>query len=164
MGLLVNQRANPSVKAPACGRPLTSNVRLPMNRAVSEEAPDETSAGDYAAMVERLNGAAPGKVQEKPRQSHSPGFDATPWFIALLTSFVLGALSYLALSERMITVGGRHGSHLYEGLAAVWVGFALLAGSMLALLQPIRRSQLHFPGAMVLVFAWVAVIVWYFVA
>lgn len=135
-----------------------------MNRAVRGEAHDETAAGDYAAMVERLNGAAPGKVQEKPMQSHSPGFDATPWFIALLTSFVLGALSYLALSDRMITVGGRHGTHFYEGLPAVWVGFALLAGAMLALLRPIRRSQLHFPVAMVLVVAWVAAVVLYFAA
>ena len=135
-----------------------------MKRPVSGEARDETIVDDYAAMVERLNGAAPGKVQEKPRQSRSPGFDATPWFIALLTSFVLGALSYLALSERMITVGGRHGTHFYEGLAAVWVGFALLAGSMVALLRPIRRSQVHFPVAMVLAVAWVAVVVWYFTA
>ncbi len=135
-----------------------------MIRPVSGEAHDETAIDDYAAMVERLNGAAPGKVPEKSRQSRSPGFNATPWFIAILTSFVLGALSYLALSERMITVGGRHGSHFYEGLAAVWVGFALLAGSMLALLRPIRRSQLHFPVARVFAVAWLVLVVWYFAA
>lgn len=135
-----------------------------MNKLVSREAHDEIAVGDYVAMVERLNGAAPEQILAKPRQASSPGFDATPWFIALLTSFVLGALSYLALSERIITLGGRHGTHFYEGLAAVGVGFALLAGSMMALLKPIRSSQLHFPIAIVFVIAWVVIVVWYFAA
>lgn len=135
-----------------------------MDRSVRAKAHDEIATGDYSAMVEKLNGTPPGKVQEKPRQSRLPGYDVTPWFLALLQSCIFGGLSYLALSERVITLGGRHGGHFYEGLAAVWVGFALLAGAMLVLLKPIRRSRLFFPVGMFFVAAWVAVVVWYFAA
>lgn len=135
-----------------------------MNRTVRAEPHDETATGDYSAMVEKLNGTPPGKVHDKPRQAPAPGYDVTPWFLALLQSCVFGALSYLALSERVITLGGRHGGHFYEGVAAVWIGFALLAGAMLVLLKPIRRSRLFLPVGLFFVAAWVAIVVRYFAA
>ena len=49
------------------------------------------------------------------------------WFGALLFALVFGALAFLALTERNITVGGKTGIHHFEGTAAVNLGFGYLA-------------------------------------
>ncbi|MGE5523883.1 MAG: hypothetical protein ACM3SS_09205 [Rhodospirillaceae bacterium] len=49
------------------------------------------------------------------------------WLGALAFALVFGALSYVALTERQITVGGKTGIHHFEGAAAIDAGFFYLA-------------------------------------
>jgi hypothetical protein len=53
------------------------------------------------------------------------------WFLTILWIAVFGSLSYIALTERSITLGGKGGLHHSAGLSAVIMGFMLLGAALL---------------------------------
>ena len=115
--------------------------------------------GDYASYVEALTGAPPGKVQERPARSKSTQVDVTPWFVAFLQACVFAGLAYAALSQEAISLASRRGEHLYQGRAAVWVGFGLLGFAFLAALRPFRFSRIFRPLGLLLFALWSTAVV-----
>mgnify|MGYP003462440824 FL=1 len=66
------------------------------------------------------------------------------WVGSIAWAMFWGALAYLAISERSITLGGRLGVSHTEGLAAVLLGFLLLGGALVGVgwllrLHPFKR-------------------------
>jgi hypothetical protein len=53
------------------------------------------------------------------------------WFLTILWIVVFGSLSYIAFTERSITLGGKGGFHHSDGLSAVIMGFILLGAALL---------------------------------
>jgi hypothetical protein len=132
-----------------------------MNAAVNGKRTSQVADGDYAALVESLSGAPPGKVQKETKPSRPPGYDVMPWFIAVVQASIYGGLSYLALYEHMITLPGKRGDHFHNATAATWIGFALLAAAMVVLLRPIRRRRVHLAVGMMLLATWLAAVAFY---
>jgi len=66
------------------------------------------------------------------------------WVGSILWAVFWGALAYIAITEKSITLGGRLGVSHTEGLAAVLLGFILLGASLVGLgwllrLHPFKR-------------------------
>ena len=66
------------------------------------------------------------------------------WVGSIAWAVFWGALAYLAITERSITLGGRLGITHYEGLAVVLLGFLLLGGALVGVgwllrLHPFKR-------------------------
>lgn len=75
---------------------------------------------------------------------HANKLPFVAWFGAILFAVVLGALGFVAISERAITTGGRTGIYHAEGSSAVvlgfgFIGFALASVGSLAVYSRFRN-------------------------
>lgn len=130
--------------------------------------------GDFAEFIQggaTAPGEVPiGKLASPPGEQandalqqihHSPSRSVAGWIVSLATMGFLGSVSYLALKERAITLGGRNGSSLFEGNAAVVMGFLLLAGALLPIVQLTRHTRFAKLAALQVAWIWVASIIVY---
>lgn len=130
--------------------------------------------GDFAEYVQRGT-SSPGEVpRQKPAQPfgqeandtlrqihHSPSRSAAGWIVSFATMCFLGSVSYLALKERTITLGGRYENSTFEGNTALIVGFLLLAGALLPIVHLARRTRFAKAIALVTACVWLTSVVLY---
>jgi hypothetical protein len=148
-----------------------SNMRI-SSPTPSEKPPLSVREGDFAEYVQR-GVTSPGEVA-RPKQAplgqeanyalqqirHSPSRSAAGWVVSFATMGFLGSVSYLALKERTITLGGRNGSSFFEGSSAVVVGFLLLAGALLPIVQLARRTRFAKAVTLVAASVWLATVLY----
>lgn len=143
----------------------------------SKKPPLSVREGDFAEYIQG-GVTSPGEV---PRQKqappvgeeandalqlirHSPSRSAAGWIVSLATMGFLGSVSYLALKERTIALGGRNGASFFEGSTAVVVGFLLLAGALLPVVQLAGHTRFAKAVALMVAWVWLATVVLYLAA
>ena len=147
---------------------------MSVSRPTTVEKPPFVRNGDFAEFIQG-GVTAPGEVPRKKQASpageqandalqqiqHSPSRSVAGWIVSFATMGFLGSVSYLALKERVVTLGGRNGLSLFEGHAAVVVGFLLLAGALLPIVQLTRHTRFAKLVVLHVAWVWVASIILY---
>ena len=146
----------------------------------SRHSPETPPDGDFASYAQRvhLGGAfAPGEVPRPPakrpfgqgasdsveRMRRQPGRSVAGWIVSSATSFAMGAMSYMALSEGRITIGGKQGTSFFVGGMAVVLGFIFLAAALLPLVRLARGTRLLKPMVFLAALTWSVMLVLYLV-
>lgn len=146
----------------------------------SRHSPKAPPDGDFASYAQRvhLGGAlAPGEVPPPPakppfgqgasdsleRMRGQPGRLVAGWIVSIASSFAMGAMSYMALSEGRITIGGKQGTSFFAGGIAVVLGFMFLAAALLPLVRLARGTRLLKPMVFLAALTWSVILVVYLV-
>lgn len=130
--------------------------------------------GDYAEFIQG-GVLGPGEMpkEEPPSQAalaaqasleqmqHSPSRSLAGWITSLATTAVLASVSYLALKERAVTMGGRNGPKSFEGAAAIVVGFLLLAAALWPIAKLTRHTRFAKLVLIQLAWIWLALLLLY---